>query len=153
MYFTVEKLYCIAKSGFFARYFRPHFAVHHHSSTCDDSQGIDFPCFFYESVTDGRTDGPTNGRTDRPSYRDARMHLKNGKRICHEVKTEFAHGRKLLQKKYNTAWNVNLTKVKYLGLAHAGIRSQRSCSTPRVGAATLKIEVFLFIFRCVLASL
>ena len=35
---------------------------------------------FYESVThgptDGRTDGPTDGRTDRPSYRDARTHLK-----------------------------------------------------------------------------
>ncbi len=26
--------------------------------------------------TDGRTDGPTDGRTDRPSYRDARTHLK-----------------------------------------------------------------------------
>ena len=25
----MEKLYCIAKSGFFARNFRPHFAVHH----------------------------------------------------------------------------------------------------------------------------
>ena len=24
----------------------------------------------------GRTDGPTDGRTDRPSYRDARTHLK-----------------------------------------------------------------------------
>ena len=32
---------------------------------------IDFPVFD-ESVTDGRTDG----RTDRPSYRDARTHLK-----------------------------------------------------------------------------
>ena len=35
---------------------------------------------FYESVTngptDGRTDRPTDGRTDRPSYRDARTHLK-----------------------------------------------------------------------------
>ena len=31
---------------------------------------------FHESVTDGRTDGPTDGRTDRPSYRDARTHLK-----------------------------------------------------------------------------
>ena len=26
--------------------------------------------------TNGPTDGPTNGRTDRPSYRDARTHLK-----------------------------------------------------------------------------
>ena len=26
----------------------------------------------------GRTDGPTNGRTDRPSYRDAWTHLKSG---------------------------------------------------------------------------
>ena len=26
--------------------------------------------------TDGPTDGPTDGRTDRPSYRDARTHLK-----------------------------------------------------------------------------
>ena len=25
-----------------------------------------------------RTDGPTDGRTDRPSYRDARTHLKSG---------------------------------------------------------------------------
>ena len=25
----MEKLYCRAKSGFFAKYFRPHFAVHH----------------------------------------------------------------------------------------------------------------------------
>ena len=31
---------------------------------------------FYESVTDGRTDGPMDRRTDRPSYRDARTHLK-----------------------------------------------------------------------------
>ena len=28
-------------------------------------------------VTDGRTYGWTDGRTDRPSYRDARTHLKN----------------------------------------------------------------------------
>ena len=34
---------------------------------------IDFPLFFYESVTDRRTDG---GRTDRPSYRHIRTHLK-----------------------------------------------------------------------------
>ena len=27
--------------------------------------------------TDGPTDGRTDGRTDRPSYRDARTHLKN----------------------------------------------------------------------------
>ena len=27
-------------------------------------------------LTDGPTDGPTDGRTDRPSYRDARTHLK-----------------------------------------------------------------------------
>ena len=26
----------------------------------------------------GRTDGPMDGRTDRPSYRDARTHLKTG---------------------------------------------------------------------------
>ena len=39
---------------------------------------------FYKSVTnqptdgrtDQRTDGPTDGRADRPSYRDARTHLK-----------------------------------------------------------------------------
>ena len=29
--------------------------------------------------TDRRTDGPTNERTDRPSYRDARTHLKREK--------------------------------------------------------------------------
>ncbi len=29
-----------------------------------------------ESVTDGPTDRPTNGRTDKASYRDARTHLK-----------------------------------------------------------------------------
>ena len=28
--------------------------------------------------TDGPTDGRTDGRTDRPSYRDARTHLKIG---------------------------------------------------------------------------
>ena len=47
------------------------------------SEKIDFPVLD-ESVTrgrtnhptDGPTDGPTNGRTDRPSYRDARTHLK-----------------------------------------------------------------------------
>ena len=37
-------------------------------------------CYFDESVndrqTDGWTDGWTDGRTDRPSYRDARSHLK-----------------------------------------------------------------------------
>ena len=27
-------------------------------------------------MTDGRTDGPTDGQTDKPSYRDARTHLK-----------------------------------------------------------------------------
>ena len=27
-------------------------------------------------LTDGHTDGRTHGRTDRPSYRDARTHLK-----------------------------------------------------------------------------
>ena len=41
-----------------------------------------FP-FLDESVTRGRTDRPTDrrtdGRTDRPSYRDARTHLKTGK--------------------------------------------------------------------------
>ena len=31
---------------------------------------------FDESVTDGRTDQPTNQRTDKASYRDARTHLK-----------------------------------------------------------------------------
>ena len=31
---------------------------------------------FDESVTDQRTNGPTNGRTDKASYRDARTHLK-----------------------------------------------------------------------------
>ena len=30
-----------------------------------------------ERPTDGRTDGRSDGRTDRPSYRDARTHLKN----------------------------------------------------------------------------
>ena len=30
---------------------------------------------FFESVMDGRTDGPTNRWTDTPSYRDARTHL------------------------------------------------------------------------------
>ena len=29
MYFTMDKLYCVAKSGFFARYFRLLFAIHH----------------------------------------------------------------------------------------------------------------------------
>ena len=33
-------------------------------------------CYFDESVTDGPTDRQTDGRTDRPSYRDARSHLK-----------------------------------------------------------------------------
>ena len=33
-------------------------------------------CIFHKSVTYGRTDGPTDGRTDTPSYRDARTHLK-----------------------------------------------------------------------------
>ena len=36
---------------------------------------------FYESVTDGPTDGPTDrrtdGRKDKPTYRDARTHLKS----------------------------------------------------------------------------
>ena len=40
---------------------------------------IDFPVFD-ESVTnqrtDQQTDGRTDGRTDKPSYRDARTHLK-----------------------------------------------------------------------------
>ena len=31
---------------------------------------------FDESVTNRRTDRPTDGRTDRPGYRDARTHLK-----------------------------------------------------------------------------
>ena len=39
-----------------------------------------FICRFRTGVTDLRTDGPTDGRTDgrtdRPSYRDARTHLK-----------------------------------------------------------------------------
>ena len=35
----------------------------------------DFPCS-YESITNGPTDRPTDGRTDRSGYRDARMHLK-----------------------------------------------------------------------------
>ena len=30
-----------------------------------------------ECVPDGTTDGPTDQRTDRPSYRDARTHLKS----------------------------------------------------------------------------
>ena len=48
----------------------------------------DFFLVFYESVidrrtegrSDGRTDGPTDGRRDRPSYRDARTHLKSVER-------------------------------------------------------------------------
>ena len=31
---------------------------------------------FYKSVTDRRTNGPTDGPMDRPGYRDARTHLK-----------------------------------------------------------------------------
>ncbi len=31
---------------------------------------------FYESVTNQRMDGPTDGRTDGPSYKEARTHLK-----------------------------------------------------------------------------
>ena len=31
---------------------------------------------FCTGVTDRRTDRPTDGRTDKPSYRDARTHLK-----------------------------------------------------------------------------
>ena len=38
-------------------------------------------CIFHKSITDIRTDGPTDRRTDTPSYRDARTHLKNLKRI------------------------------------------------------------------------
>ena len=37
---------------------------------------ISISCILYKSVTYGRTDGPTDGRTDTPSYRDARTHLK-----------------------------------------------------------------------------
>ena len=51
---------------------------------------------FDESVTDQRTNGPTNGRTDKASYRDARTHLKrnllqltenNGERLHHSMLT------------------------------------------------------------------
>ena len=35
-----------------------------------------------DQPTDRRTDGRTDGRTDRPSYRDARTHLKIG--VTHE---------------------------------------------------------------------
>ena len=38
--------------------------------------------------TDRRTDGRTDGRTDRPSYRDARTHLKT-KEILKYVTTFF----------------------------------------------------------------
>ena len=37
--------------------------------------GLAGPCF-YNSVTNGKTDGRTDGRTNRPTYRDARTHLK-----------------------------------------------------------------------------
>ena len=36
--------------------------------------------FKKKRITDRPTDGRTDGRTDRPSYRDARTHLKIG---CH----------------------------------------------------------------------
>ena len=39
-------------------------------------------------MCDGRTDGPTDGRTDTPSYRDARMHLKN----ILSLNTSFVYG-------------------------------------------------------------
>ncbi len=34
------------------------------------------PTFLQSKKNELRTDGPTNGRPDRPSYRDARTHLK-----------------------------------------------------------------------------
>ena len=39
---------------------------------------IDFPCFWQkrDRPTNQPMDGPTDGQTDRPSYRDARTHLK-----------------------------------------------------------------------------
>ena len=36
-----------------------------------------FACLEKKRVTDGPMDGWINGRTDRPSYRDARTHLKS----------------------------------------------------------------------------
>jgi len=40
--------------------------------------------------TDGRTDRRMDGRTDRPSYRDARTHLKRGKTDRADVKDWYA---------------------------------------------------------------
>ena len=39
-------------------------------------------------VTDGHTDGRTDGRTDRPSYRDARTHLKREKTKKKKIEQE-----------------------------------------------------------------
>ena len=39
---------------------------------------LSISCIFYKSVTDRRTDGPT----DPPSYRDARTHLKRINTVC-----------------------------------------------------------------------
>merc|ERR1712240_986661 len=42
-----------------------------------------FPCFFCKSVTDQPTDRPTEGRTEKPGYRDARTHLKSIPNVVH----------------------------------------------------------------------
>ena len=39
-----------------------------------------------DGPTDQRTNGPTDQRTDTPSYRDAKTHLKMGRRVVAETK-------------------------------------------------------------------
>ena len=49
--------------------------------------------------TDGRTDLWTDGRTDRPSYRGARTHLKINNKIIEQYNTcrEISNGQKIIK--------------------------------------------------------
>ena len=44
---------------------------------------LQFRLLFHEPHCNGRTNGPMDGRTDRPSYRDARTHLKTMANVVH----------------------------------------------------------------------
>ena len=80
--------------------------------------------------TNGRTDGRTDGLTERPSYRDARTHLKQGR--IHSHKSILA-GRKA------KAWPTNQPTD-----------GQMDTLSYKVALSRLKIHICMYIYICYL---
>ena len=90
-------------------------------------------CDFQGGVTDRWTDGLTDGRTDRPSYRDGRTHLKSRK-------TWFLHRQTLLWRCEDASKNAKTAQLYHSVYEVASIINR---SINDVSKLNLRVSPFL----------